>query len=99
MDTSRFGNTPPAPVVAIINTNDDLVRVLREELIKKGYNVVTAHIRDVKAGNQDFGGFLTAHDPDVTIYDISVPYEDNWTFFQMLLSCPRHRTGPSSSRP
>jgi hypothetical protein len=24
----------------------------------------------------------------VTIYDISVPYEDNWTFFQMLRKLP-----------
>jgi hypothetical protein len=36
MDKSHSGNTRPAPVVAIINTNDDLVRILREELIKKG---------------------------------------------------------------
>ena len=75
-------------VVAIINTNDDLVNVLREALIEHGFNVVTGHIRDIKSGRLDFGEFLRVHNPAVTIYDISVPYEDSWTFFQTLTQLP-----------
>lgn len=75
-------------VVAVINTNDDLVRVLRGALIDEGFQVVTAHIRDFETGRQDFTAFLRAHDPDVIIYDIAVPYEDNWTFLQTLRDLP-----------
>ena len=75
-------------VIAIINTNDDLVNVLRDALIEEGFNVVTAHIRDIKAGRQDITNFLRGHDPEVVIYDIAVPYEDNWTFLQTLRHIP-----------
>lgn len=75
-------------VVAIVNTNDDLVRVLREALIDQHFNVVTLHIRDIKAGRQDFSEFLEVHDPEVVIYDIAIPYADNWTFLQSLRKLP-----------
>jgi len=81
-----------AEVVAIVNTNDDLVNVLQEALRDEGVNVVTAHVRDIKAGRQNFRTFLKAHDPAVVIYDIAVPYEDNWVFFQTLRDVPEART-------
>jgi DNA-binding response OmpR family regulator len=75
-------------VVAIVNTNDDLVQALRAALEEAHYAVVTCHIRDIKAGKVDFGAFLSTHDPAVVVYDITVPYEDNWTFFQTLRKLP-----------
>jgi hypothetical protein len=75
-------------VVAILNTNDDLVNLLREALIEQGFNVVTGHIKDIKSGRVDFGEFLRAHDPRVIVYDIAVPYDDNWTFLQTLKQLP-----------
>ena len=75
-------------VIAVVNTNDDLVNVLRDALILEGFNVVTMHIRDIKAGRQDFSAFLRGHNPAVVIYDLAVPYEDNWTFFQTLRQLP-----------
>ena len=79
----------PGPVVAIINRNDDLVQSLRDVLVAEGYYVVTGHVADLKSGRQDFTAFLNAHRPAATIYDIAVPYEDNWTFFQSLLKLPQ----------
>lgn len=75
-------------VIAIVNTNDDLVQALKEALENEGFATVTLHIRDIKAGKADFGGFLQAHEPAVVIYDIAVPYESNWTFFQTLRKLP-----------
>ena len=75
-------------VVAIVNSNDDLVAVIRDELLRAGFNVVTAHIRDIKAGRQDFSVFLESHDPTIVVYDIAVPYEDQWTLFQTLRQLP-----------
>ena len=83
---------PRAPraglVVAVVNTNDDLVSVIRDALIGEGFNVVTAHIRDIKAGRHDFSAFLREHDPAIVIYDLAIPYEDNWTFLQTLRQVP-----------
>jgi CheY-like chemotaxis protein len=74
--------------VAIINTNDDLVQALRSVLVDEGYYAITGHVADFKSGRQDFGAFLKTHNPDALIYDIAIPYEDNWTFFQTLLQLP-----------
>ena len=82
------GGRPTPPVVAIINSNDDLVQVLRDALIGHGFEVVTAHIRDIKQGRQDFSAFLRSHNPAVVVYDIAVPYEEGWTFFQTLRELP-----------
>ena len=76
------------PIIAVINTNDDLVDAVKNRLLDEEYEVVTAHIRDLKSGRQDFADFLRAHQPVVVIYDIAIPYDDNWTFFNMLRSLP-----------
>jgi hypothetical protein len=76
------------PVVAVINTNDDLLQALRSRLLDEGVSVVQLHIRDVKSGRSDFGKFLKSHDPVVVIYDIAIPYDDNWTFFTTLQRLP-----------
>src|SRR4051794_24098297 len=80
--------TPVSPVIAVINSNDDLVQLLRDELARAGFTVVTAHVREFKSGHEDFSAFLSGHKPDVVVYDISVPYEENWSFFQNVRSVP-----------
>jgi DNA-binding response OmpR family regulator len=73
-----------APVLAVVNSNDDLVGVLKDTLERKGFSVVTAHVRDFRTGPRDFGAFLDKHNPSVVIYDIAIPYEENWAFLQTL---------------
>ena len=29
--------------------------------------------------------FLSRHDPAVIVYDVSIPYDKNWTFLRLLL--------------
>jgi len=94
---SRPGSSAPrapasAPVIAIVNSNDDLVGLLRDELVRFGFSVVTAHIRDFKARLESFGTFLTTHNPHVIVYDISVPYEENWASFQTICKLPEARS-------
>jgi len=87
-NASGPGAPASPPVIAVVNSSDDLIRLLRDELIRIGFNVVTAHIREIKSGQQDFTGFLAGHNPQVIVYDISVPYEENWTFLQTLRKVP-----------
>jgi DNA-binding NarL/FixJ family response regulator len=73
-------------VVAVVNSSEDTVEMLRECLVHHGFTgVVTAHIHDFKTGAADFPKYLSDHDPAVLVYDVSIPYEKNWAFLRLLL--------------
>ncbi len=73
-------------VVAVINSSEDTVEMLRQCLMTHGFSaIVTAHIQDFKSGSEDFPKYLAQHDPAVIIYDVSIPYDRNWTFLRLLL--------------
>lgn len=73
-------------VIAVVNSSEDTVEMLRSCLEQHGFSaVVTAHIHDFKTGQSDFPAFIEQHDPGVIVYDISLPYEKNWTFLRLLL--------------
>lgn len=73
-------------VIAVINSNEDTVEMLRNCLMSNGFSaIVTGHIRDFKSGEEDFPRFLEQHDPAVIIYDVSLPYDKNWRFLRLLL--------------
>ena len=81
-------STPAPPVVAILNSNDDTVELLRTVLELEGIVVVSAHVSDLRRGQFDFSGFLSEHDPKVVIYDIPPPYDRSWLFFEHLKGLP-----------
>jgi CheY-like chemotaxis protein len=70
--------------VAVINSNDDTVEMLRIQLESAGMVTVAAHVPDIKRGKLDFQEFVQQHQPAVAVYDIGPPYEENWTFFALL---------------
>src|ERR1051326_2356103 len=72
--------------VAILNSSIDTVDVLRLMLERAGFNTVAGHVEDIKRGNTDFVEFLKQHQPDVVIYDISLPYDQNWNFVRLVLN-------------
>ena len=71
-------------VVAIVNTNPDLVRLLRVNLESAGYVVIVIHIEDIKTAAGDVEATIVRHNPRVIIYDIVPPYDVNWRFFDHL---------------
>src|SRR5678816_2091066 len=71
-------------VVAIINTNPDLVRLLRVNLETASYVVLVIHIEDIKTAAGDVEAIIERHNPRVIIYDIVPPYDVNWRFFDHL---------------
>jgi len=76
------------PTVAILNTNDDTVEMLRVLIESEGMIAVSAHVDDIRRGQFDFGGFLEEHDPQVVIYDIPPPYDRSWLFLEHMRSLP-----------
>jgi len=80
-------HTKNSKVIAVINSNEDTVDLLRECLESHGFRqVVTAHVRDIRDGATDFLDFVDRTQPEVFVYDISLPYDRNFRFLQLLLN-------------
>ena len=80
-------NTPtesPPIVVAIVNSNPDIVRLLRISLERAGFVALAIHIEDIKTGSANVKSLLEEHDPRVIVYDVAPPYEQNWRFLDHL---------------
>jgi DNA-binding response OmpR family regulator len=58
--------------------------LLNQLLESAGFTVVSALIPDVRKGRCDVAGFIARHDPAVVVYDIGLPYEENWAMFEQL---------------
>jgi DNA-binding response OmpR family regulator len=73
------------PVIAIVNTSEEVSELLKEVLQEEGFpRVVIRFIVNFKKGLDDFGSFLRSYNPIVIIYDIAIPYRENWDYFQKL---------------
>jgi DNA-binding NtrC family response regulator len=73
------------PVVAVINSSEDVLDLLRD-MLEDEFAVVTGHADDFKRGRADLIAFLDQHRPRVVIWDIAPPYEDNWEYFQQAVA-------------
>lgn len=71
-------------VVAVVNTNPDLVHMLQIELERAGFVVLVLHIEDIRLGSTSIEDVLAQHDPRVIVYDVVAPYEQNWRFLSHL---------------
>jgi len=85
-------NSPPLAVV--VNTSPDTVDLLRVVLSQAGFAVMSEFTFNIRDGRVNFGEFLRRHKPDVIVYDIAPPYEQNYLLFQHLCSVGEIRTTP-----
>ena len=76
------------PVIAILNSNDDVVELLRMVLEQKGMIVVSAHLDAIRRGEQSLVDFVAEHDPAVIVYDLVPPYDRSWRFLEHLRQVP-----------
>jgi DNA-binding NtrC family response regulator len=79
----------PRPVtVAILNTNDDVVELLRVALEQAGFVVVSAQIDAIRRGHASLQQFVADNNPRVLIYDLVPPYDRSWRFLQHTMEGP-----------
>jgi CheY-like chemotaxis protein len=71
------------PVVAVINTNPDLVELLKARIESAGLVVLVIHVAEIRAG-LDIGAVMKQHQPEAIVYDVVMPYDRNWRFLQHL---------------
>jgi CheY-like chemotaxis protein len=76
-------------VVAVLNSNQDVLRLIRSVLEDEGYTVATEHIASFKEGHANLAQFLLNHRPAVVVYDVAPPYKENWNFLQLLCKIPQ----------
>ena len=71
--------------IAVVNSNEDTTEMLRQILQNHGFtSVVVGHVTEIKRGRTDFLEFIAEHDPQVFVWDIGIPYAENWRFTRML---------------
>ena len=84
----------PRPILAILNSSEDLLELLAEAFKDEGFGVITHHLLPFRRGQEDVTQFFAQHRPDVAIWELSIPYNDNWTFFHRTRQAPAVRDCP-----
>ena len=82
-----FNPKPTAPgIVALFNASDDTVEMVQKLLTNAGgvQSLIWCHFADLRKGIVDFEKYMTKHNPEVVIFDISPPYDENWKFFKTM---------------
>jgi hypothetical protein len=73
-------------VVALFNASDDTIDMVQGLLTASGgeQTLIWCHFADLKKGIVDFGKYMDRHNPEVVIFDLSPPYDENWIFFKTM---------------
>ena len=85
-DATVDGGVATRPVIAVFNGSADTVDLLRRVLEQDGLQTVVGQIPEIKHGGLDLIAFVEHHAPSVIVYDVSPPYEENWTFLRLVRS-------------
>ena len=73
-------------IVALFNASDDTIDMVQKLLTDAGneQTLIWCHFADLKKGIVNFGKYMDRHNPEVVIFDISPPYDENWTYFEKM---------------
>jgi DNA-binding NtrC family response regulator len=71
-------------VVAIFNSSDEVIDLVKDVLEQAGFVVLFGHVADIRRGTVDLESFVRQHKPKVIVYDLVPPYEVTWGFLQHL---------------
>src|SRR3954462_14074327 len=74
--------------VAVFNSNDDVVEMLRIALEMEGFIFVSAHVDEIRRGRVAIVDLIHQHEPSVIIYDVVPPYDHSWRFLEHLRADP-----------
>lgn len=71
----------PIKKIAVINTSVELTDILRVALESENYDVGVLYTNDIKRRGENLGNFIEREKPEVIVYDIAIPYEENYKLF------------------
>ena len=75
-----------AGIVALFNASDDTIDMVQTLLTaaRSEQTLIWCHFADLKKGVVDFDKYMAQHNPEVVIFDLSPPYDENWQFFKTM---------------
>jgi hypothetical protein len=83
---TQIPSMPEKPVVALFNASDDTYEMVQRMLDTLGLNcIVGCHMAELRKHYISFGRYLAEYEPQVVIFDIDAPFEENWHLFGTLL--------------
>ncbi len=70
--------------MALFNASDDTIDMVQKLLTDSGgdQTLIWCHFADLKKGVVNFDNYMDKHNPEVVIFDLSPPYDENWRFLQ-----------------
>ena len=71
------------PLIACVDSSEDIVQLLADSLCLDGFRVVT-HATPLRRGSEPVIQFIAGLRPDACIYTIGLPYAASWAKFQAL---------------
>jgi DNA-binding NtrC family response regulator len=74
----------PPPVVAIFNSMEEILDMVRLAFEAQGFVTATARLADIQSGALDLIAFVKEHKPVALVYDIPRPYEANCNVLRLL---------------
>jgi len=81
-------------VAAVFNTSPDTVEMLRVVLTQAGFVVVSGYTFELRDLKVDLDAFMRQHEPNVILYDLAPPYEENCRLFEHLRRTPAFHGRP-----
>ena len=81
-------------VAAVFNTSPDTVEMLRVVLTQAGFVVVSGYTFELRDLKVDLDAFMRQHQPNVIVYDLAPPYEENCRLFEHLRATPAFEGRP-----
>ena len=84
--------TATPAVVAIFNSSEDTIDLLRFVLERAGFVVVWALTHHLRDAGHELSTFIDDHHPAVIVYDVAPPYESNWNLFLHVSAHPACRS-------
>ena len=83
-----------SPSVLVVNGSEDTLELLSEILEDEGFRVLGVRAWELEHGRQSPGSLLRWVDPDVIVYDISLPFDLSWAYYAQFSALPEMQGRP-----
>ena len=90
------GAIPAKPRLRLVVLNDSapVVKMLCEWFTQHGHHCDAVLLSDMPRAHEEVGHFVSAHRPDVVVYDVGMPYESSWDLLEAIRMAPALQSQP-----
>jgi CheY-like chemotaxis protein len=80
--------------LVVLNDSAPVVRMLCDWFTQHGHHCDAVLLSDMPRAHEEVGHFVSAHRPDVVIYDIGMPYASSWDLLEAIRMSPALQSQP-----